>query len=172
MIERKWYVGEDRQGGSFGMIYGSMTADEWLDVATGWMDDDGAFDDEDGETEEEYRAYWQKVIDRDPQEFIDYFDDAWELTMVEGEKPRDLEDYSNLYYLAWYNGEQFNEYDYEEDAITDLKNTINNQIKKDPYQIDFSECYVESRLVWDEDGNSAEVCYIADGDPEYSKYIE
>lgn len=80
-MERQWYVIEDRQGSDFGM-YRLYTAEEWLDQAIDWLDSDGYFDDT-GETEEEYREYWENIIARDPQQFIDFVDDMWELTMVE-----------------------------------------------------------------------------------------
>ena len=86
-MARQWYVIEDRQGGDFGM-YRLYTAEQWLDQAMEWLDSDGYFvDPEDAdewdETEEGYRSHWEKIIARDPQKFIDYVDDAWELTMVE-----------------------------------------------------------------------------------------
>jgi len=79
-MARQWYVIDDRQGGDFGM-YRLYTAEEWLEQAIEWSDSDGAFDDD--YTEEEYREYWEDVIARDPQEFIDYIDDMWEITLVE-----------------------------------------------------------------------------------------
>lgn len=95
MAERKWYVDDDRQGGSFGMSYGAMTADEWLEVAAGWLEDDDAFEPEYEDEDSPWYSYdnfiniWKKSIEKDPQEFIDFFDDYWELTMVEGERPKD-----------------------------------------------------------------------------------
>lgn len=95
MAERRWYVDDDRQGGSFGMSYGSLTAEQWLDVATDWLLHDDAFEpeyeDEDSPwySVDNFIDYWEKKIAEDPQEFIDFFDDYWELTMVEGERPKD-----------------------------------------------------------------------------------
>lgn len=93
--ERKWYVDDDRQGGSFGMSYGSLTADEWLEIAADWLEDDDMFgywdDPEDSPwySKENFINAWKKSNAKDPQEFIDFFDDYWELTMVEGERPKD-----------------------------------------------------------------------------------
>ena len=80
-MARQWYVIEDRQGGEFGM-YRLYTAEEWLDQVVEWLESDGAFD-EDDNPEEDFRAYWGQVIKENPQEFIDYVDDLWEITMVE-----------------------------------------------------------------------------------------
>lgn len=78
--DRKWYVASDLQGSDFGM-YRLYTADEWLDQACEWCESDGVFDKD--YTEQEYREYWENIIKNNPQDFIDYVADLWELRLVE-----------------------------------------------------------------------------------------
>ena len=79
--ERRWYVLNDLQGGSFGM-YRLYTAEEWLDQVIDWSESDGTFD-EDSYTVEDFEKFWEPIIRSNPQEFIDYISDLWELEMVE-----------------------------------------------------------------------------------------
>lgn len=79
-MPKKWKVIEDRQGGTW-CVGISQTATEWLDNVCEWLRFDGAFDEV--YTEEKYRNYWQGVISKDPQKFIDYVDDFWFITMKE-----------------------------------------------------------------------------------------
>ena len=129
MAERRWYVDDDRQGGSFGMSYGAMTADEWLEVAADWLEDDDAFEpefeDEDSPwySKDNFIKIWGEAIKKDPQEFIDFFDDYWELTMVEGERPKD----------HWFQDDE------DEDMIDEALNLKTTEevsiVKKGPWEL-------------------------------------
>ena len=79
-MAKKWRVVEDRQGGTW-CVGISQTALEWLDNVCEWLRFDGVFDEE--YTEEKFRTRWLEIINKDPQKFIDYVDENWDITMQE-----------------------------------------------------------------------------------------
>ena len=171
-MARQWYVIEDRQGGEFGM-YRLLTAEEWLDQAIEWSESDGYFDDEDSETEEEYRAHWEAIIASNPQEFIDYLEDLWELTMVE--QGVDGNDYYAEFteYAAYFNEDWIGDTDTLDEAIALVQKEIDELIASgDVDSVIFEECYVERFIENDYDAYDADpIVYCADTDPKYKNYI-
>lgn len=82
--KRLYRVIEDYQGGSFGMSYGAQTAEDWLDIATDWLDADGYFDRDGNPTVDEFKGPWLEVIDEGrEQELIDYIAEMWQIDFQE-----------------------------------------------------------------------------------------
>lgn len=169
-MERQWYVTEDRQGGEFG--FGRLyTANQWLDQACKWLESDGAFDDD--WTEEDYRAQWETVIDENPQDFIDYVDDMWEITLVE--HGVDGNDYYAEFtlYAAYFNGDCIGDADTLEEAIALVQQEIDKMIATgDVDSVQFDRCFVERFIENDFDAYDDDpLAYIAAEDPQYKEYL-
>ena len=169
-MERQWYVTEDRQGGEFG--FGRLyTAEQWLDQACEWLESDGAFND--AWEEEAYRAKWETVIAKNPQDFIDCIDEVWAITLVE--QGVDGNDYYAEFtlYAAYFNGDCIGDADTLEAAIDMVQQKIDKMIASGyANSVQFDMCYVERFIENDFDAYDDDpLAYIAAEDPQYKEYL-
>ena len=176
-MARQWYVIEDNQGGEFGM-HRLLTAEEWLDQVIEWQESDGEFwaspnGDSEDYTADDFIAEWQPIIDSDPQEFIDFIADAWELEFAE--QGVDGHDYYAEFteYAAYFNEECIGVADTLDEAIALVQKEIDEMIASgDEDSVIFEECCVERFIEDDYDAYDADpIVYCADSDPKYKKYL-
>lgn len=126
-------------------MYRNYTAEEWLDQVIDWSESDGAFVDPDEaedplETEDGYREYWESIIKENPQEFIDYISDGWELDFVED--GIDGHNYKEEFteYAAYFNGEWLGDFK----TLPEAEDAVRDEIgMHSPDDVNLDECYVE-----------------------------
>ena len=91
-----------------------------------------------------------------------------------------IEPIEKVQYVIYFNDESQGSFDTLDEAIDYLKGLIDKEIARGyADDIDFSGCWVESELYYEDDdgepidwdSDSAEVEYCADSDPDYEEYF-